>query len=223
MVYRKRFYRRRRSTFPRRRTFRRKYGFRRKYPKRSLTSRVYTFKRIVTQDIYYTTNISAGIFTFTLNSLPNSSEFTGLFDMYRIKKVTITMRSHSQAAETGTSITGTGKQGGTLYYAVDKTDTTLFSTMAEVQQYQNVRSFQIGNTKQHSISLFPAYQKELYKTVVTSGYGPGYGWVNTADSNLPHYGVKWYWLPVNYDPTNNYSCGAISFTIKYMLQMKNVK
>lgn len=85
------------------------------------------------------TNLGQGVGAwFTLNDLLNATEFTGLFDQYRIDRVTIKLipMVHMQVLD-GTAVAPVNP--GMIYHAVDYDDANNPTNAAYMQQYQNTK------------------------------------------------------------------------------------
>jgi len=95
-------------------------------------------------------NPSVGIFNFSLNDLPNSTEFSTLFQMYKINKVKITWRP--EYTELTDAALVSNAVNVNFNSAIDPSGNTPL-TVADVLQYQSCQS--TGITKQHSRSLSP--------------------------------------------------------------------
>lgn len=221
MVYRKRTYGRRRKFTYRRKTRYRPKSYR-KFKKSRSTTRAFISKRFVKGSFNLQTATSTGTFAFTLNAVPNYTEFTNLFDKYRIVKATINFRSNSQPQACGLTAAGTttGYGGGTFYYVTDYDDADAI-TLNDIEQYPGRRSFLIGDQKAHTITCYPAFAKQIYQSAIATGYGPGRGYVDCTYPNIPHFGVKWFWQPYAIDPVTPQPVAVLNWDITYVLAFKD--
>lgn len=163
------------------------------------TSSLHRFTRsfvgsvITGNDVSYATNAAL---TMTLSGLPNYAEFTALYDQYRITGVKIRwiLRRDPTQATTAANKDVYPK----LAIARDHTDSNTPASAAELLEYSNSKYRQLTPDKDtYSIFVKPSVQMVSYKTAVTSGYTPKWGqWLSTADSTVPHYGLKWNIEPV---------------------------
>lgn len=180
--------------------------------KKLINSNVHKFNRT----IFYNGAISGstvvdtfGAQYFRLVDIPNYTEFTNLFDMYRIDAVKITFMPRGNSAEVGTN------QGLVKFFSViDYDDITTPTAINDLLQYENLK---VTNTaKNHSRTIRPKLAKAMYQTAIGTAYGAGTGWVDCANPTVPHYGLKWalQQLPAG---TQN-----IDIMLKFYMSFKNV-
>lgn len=138
---------------------------------------------------------AAGAMSFSLNALPNSSEFTSLFDQYKIMKVKLRFIPFGDNVNLPIStMTGTSSlmsPGGPLITAIDYDDTTAPTSAADLLQYQASRVTPVP--KPLSMTIRPKFAAEIYRSGLATGYGARSGWLDTANADVPHYGIK-YWM-----------------------------
>lgn len=179
-------------------TSRRKRSFKRKYRKyKSAATRPLVVKRFIKTNIALSTSPGGGVFQFTLNDLPNASEFIAMFDAYKIIKATVTLRPNVQPAVVGLPFSGsdTPKAGGEFYWYKDYDDAGNPTSIAEVNQVPDRKVFSIVDQKTHKMTIYPCYSKSVFSSVTATGYGPGRGWLDLTYPSVPHYGIKWWWQP----------------------------
>lgn len=95
-------------------------------------------------------NPSVGIFNFSLNDLPNSSEFSSLFQVFKIMKVTLVWRP--EYTELTDAALVSNAVNVNFNSAIDPSGNTP-ANVDSVLQFQNCRS--TGITKEHSRSFVP--------------------------------------------------------------------
>lgn len=95
-------------------------------------------------------NPSVGIFNFSLNDLPNSTEFSSLFQVFKILKVTMVYRP--EYTELTDAALVSNAVNVNFNSAVDPSGNTP-ANVDSVLQFQNCKS--TGITKQHSRSFTP--------------------------------------------------------------------
>lgn len=156
-------------------------------------------------------------FTFKLSDLVQASEFTRLFDSYRITGVKMTM-----APLTNSDITVNPSYK--VMTAIDLDDDNT-PTVAEMIQRSNVsiRTVTSGGNNPQVFTKFcrPRYLTQIYETGVTTGYGQGARkqWLDCADPAIPHYGIKVVW---DTDPNLNYEViWQLYFT--YFIEFKSLR
>ncbi len=146
--------------------------------------KVYTFQRTyLVGGLNGSTTIDQfGALNFTLNNFPNASEFTSLFDQYRLLQVSVNFVPVSSAQALAP-----------LYTVIDYDDSTLPTSLNDLLQYQSLQMTQSGQF--HSRTLTPQFDMAAYSGAFTS-YAlsvPGQ-WVDVASPSVQWYGIK-YCLP----------------------------
>lgn len=209
---------------------------------RSISNRPHLFKRIGFRTLVYSNNTSTltttnndngfsigtpfsdsvtGTFgvgfshSFKLSQMVNSSEFTSLFDKYKICKIVWTLMFQvNQAPLNGNSVLPI------IHMCADDDDVTVPTALGEIQQRQNCKRRVLGNTVMLKYTFRPKIAASVYNTALSSGYAVKSGYINTDYPDVPHYGIKGIinnlWLTTN----NN-----VAFTIEptYYLALKEVK
>lgn len=185
MAFRSRPRRRRATTKPRR--FR-KPGMRRALNKRQ---NVYNYKRSVyTQAFATATNAGNQIgFAPLLSNLPGVTDFTTLYDQYMIKKIVFKLIPRG----TDTSIVGgTTNVGFNIHSAIDFDDVNPPTGPNDLLQYQSYRM-----TPAHRV-LTRVWTPKTNAGVVNNagtiipGAPKAYQWLDIAQTNIPHFGLKMY-------------------------------
>ena len=182
MPYR-RTYRRRRTTRRPMRRLRRRIRTRRPLL-RSL--RVHHFKRTValSQINSSNTGLVAGGLAFTLGQLPNFSEFTGLYDMYRINKIAIKF----VPAYNSSSVGVVAEYAPNFHTVIDATDASTPGSLNDLLQYGNHRM--TCGTQTHLRVFTPASLDYVNATGFSSvPFNPTWKqWLSTANAN-----VEFFW------------------------------
>jgi len=151
-------------------------------------------------------------FEFKLSDLYSYSEFTTLFDKYKLTRaqVFIQMVNNPDGAFTlnGSGAVGTGNACNfypKMWYIADHDDSSTTS-IAAIKERVGVKMCVIKPNVIKKISVKPACAVQLYKTALTSGYGPKFGqYIDMANSDVPHYGLKCVFDPLGLDPLQTYS------------------
>jgi hypothetical protein len=124
-------------------------------------------------------------FSFQLNDLANVTAFTNLYDQYRIVKVEMWAR-HNQLVNSSDS-SNTIKNA--LFVASDHDDTTLWTSVTQAYQYQDVRH--CGFNEDMTFTVNPRVALAAYNgTFVGYANLPSTTWLDCATANVQHYGVK---------------------------------
>jgi len=181
--------RKRTSTAARRRT-RRKYA---RVPRRMsrLSNNVHHFKRTCELAPAIVANSVAAVFgsiQFTLGMLPNVSEFTALYDQYRINKIKVVL----VPALTGLD----GNPQSTSYYMpnfhsiLDYDDSNAPTALSQLMEHPNYR--RTRGQRDHKRYFTPAVAAEIYQSGVSTSYSQKFKqWLDLASTSVPHYGLKY--------------------------------
>lgn len=124
-----------------------------------------------------------GAFSFKLSDLPDYTEFTNLFDEYMIYSIRLFFRPNAI-----TSVESTSYNDPWFIYAVDKDDSSAPTTYDTLMQYPGVRI--TSALRRHTIRFRPRFSIEIYNGV-TSAYGSRVGYIDCANTAVPHYGFKY--------------------------------
>jgi len=122
---------------------------------------------------------------FALSSLPSYTDFTSLFDQYRILEVILTFMPYSNSAVTTTV---SSAFPGLIATWMDFDDANLPANIAEGQQYDSYQ--RNAGTEPFARVIKPKSAVASYSGTFTS-YDSVYGkWHDAASSGVQHYGLK---------------------------------
>lgn len=153
-----------------------------------------------------------GTMSFTLSDTPTPTDFTSLFDQYRIQQVRVEFIPLS--APFGASTTATNLPY--LITAIDYDDNST-TTAAALQQYSNAQV--VYNQEYTQRTLTPRFALSAYSGVFGSfALAPVGEWIDAASPSVQYYGVKWATTPVSV-VSGSYQLYAIVCT--YMIQCRN--
>lgn len=142
---------------------------------------VYKFSRVIEERFDISTdgiNPSLTAFVFTLDTLPDYTDFTRLFDMYRITKVEIDwVPEYTELTDAALVSNAVNVRFNST---VDLTDASAPASVDEVLQYQQLLSS--GITKPHKRVWQP--------TFLMGGFVPCSCWLPTSAPSERHYGLK---------------------------------
>lgn len=185
-------YRPKRRTIPRNK----RYG-RRRYNK--VRQPVQYFKRTFrVGDLIASYNAATGVtspiqnaISFNLSQVPNSGEFTSLFDQYCIKGIKVKVQpllteGIASAVSGSTNVWGFPK----LSTVIDYDDTTVPATEDVLLQYASLR--QTGAFKEHKRYIKPKVRIASLDTggVVSATGTKSNQWISTSTPVVPHFGLK---------------------------------
>lgn len=136
-----------------------------------------------------TVSDTVGTLTFNLSQLDNYTEFTNLFQRFRICAVKLKIIPYYTGNDANP--TGTIYVMPNIHSVVDYDDSGTPANLAELLQYSNHKMTRGG--KIHGRYIKPAVQTATYETALTSAYSPKWKvWLSTDDFATPHYGFKYF-------------------------------
>ena len=177
-------------------------------------------------DVARTEAAAVGLFrTFSLNDIRQVSSYSGIFEYYKIDKIVVTFRYKTGGLApalnpNSTSLASLANEvNPMLIFKVDHNDVTA-DTISELKDSMRTRKKVLTNDNpEFSITLKPALQEEIYKSAVTTAYGPKWGqWLPMADVTAPHFGLKVYAIGNDYASA---TMGKILVTYKTYFTCKN--
>lgn len=129
----------------------------------------------------------------TAAMLNNFAALTSVFDTYRINKYIVDFVPYGEQVFNTPSATNSvpSTSGVTpLATVIDEDDTTALGSLNSLYEYGTVK-YRMGG-KQHRRVVYPKTLVQLYESAVTSGYSAkGKQWIDMANDDVPHLGVKW--------------------------------
>jgi hypothetical protein len=123
---------------------------------------------------------------FNLTNVPGYTDFTNLYDEYKITGVKTTF-SFSNNSSDMTNLNATGIPE--IYTACDWDDGVPVTAISDLTQYQSFKHRRLD--KDVSVFTRPRAQCMLYEGLASTAYGTYYGWVDCNDDMTPHYGLKY--------------------------------
>lgn len=175
----------------------------------SQKDRVYTFSRkyVGTPITPSTTVDQAGALNFQLTNFPDATEFTSLFDQYRIVQITVEFLSLT-----------TGPYVSPLTSIIDYDDSNAVASLNELLEYQTAMTTTAGAN--HTRTLTPHVTSAVYSGAFTSfAVAPNSLWIDCANANVQYYGLKYY-FPALSGGTNTV---LYNVYISGILQFKRVR
>lgn len=141
-----------------------------------------TFKGNFTGNI---TTVYNQALTFSITDLVNSSEFTALFDQYRIDEVTLKFTlGYDPSALTTNAIFPR------MWSVIDYDDSNTPADSNELRQRAKTKYTVLNPNKTYTFKLRPATLTQTYINGVQTGYKPEWNkWIDIA-SPVPFYGMK---------------------------------
>lgn len=154
---------------------------------------------------------------FFLSQLPNYTEFTNLYDQYKISRIKVKFiyTANSQNVTTAAAITALPN----LLTVIDNNDSAALSTSGDYCQY---RSFKIRRLdKPCSVYFKPQFDIAAYSGAFTS-YAQKTGWIDSNSPNVKHYGLKFAVDPMFYGAGANVT-GRIQCILTYYIKCRHPK
>lgn len=152
-------------------------------------------------------------------ALPNVSEFSNLFDQWRLKSVIVRCdfaSGYSNSASTPIILPN-------LYYVSDYDDPG-DCTIEDMLQYPQVQvhNFYRNGYEPFQVSLSPKPLVDVAGSGISTGYGPlpVAPWLRTSNMSLPHYGLK---IALDWMGKVQTSDVQMVITIWYNLEFTNPK
>jgi len=152
------------------------------------------------------------------SAITNYTEYTQLFDSYRIRKVEISMfyNSNSSALGPGTSLP--------VISIANDYDDVGSTGLESLMQYESYRTIQFGNNTRNGLvkhQLKPKVQSLVETTAGTAiAMNPSNPWLDCNNGTVLYCGVKG-----NFDNMNigSASTGFVTFYVKYFVEFKNTR
>lgn len=196
-----------RAAYIRRRLMRRR-------PFRRIAQPVQYFKRTTYTTNWLATNTGLDMFknlTIKLDDVPAHTEFTNLYDQYKIAKVVATLIPKFNSVDPlNPSSIVVPPTWSVLDY-----DGTFPTTENAMLQYQNLH--QIPGMRWHKRVFRPRFLTEQYNGLTTA-YSPKTGFIDCNYASVPHYGATFMSLPTGGEAVYGYDLKVV-----YYLAFKNVR
>lgn len=162
-----------------------------------------------------TTTASGNAINFQLGFIPSPTDFTTLYDQYKILaiKMQLVPRFTNAIVATG----GTNQILGNIWSVIDYDDTNTPTAVTELLQYQNCKRTRMDK-------IHTRYIKPRYNPPVTGGQvvqtPTRNEWIDIANANVPHNGIK-FWFDQIAGPAGTQL--SFDLIVKYYFCCKNVR
>lgn len=214
---------------------RRRFGGVRTLKKAKISRNLHHFTRFaanpVTNTCTSTDNPFAAVFTFNDMSVP--SDFTTLYDRYKITMVQARIQlvnnpdsywgpNPSTYDQTTAGVQGRSNWFPKFWYCKDYDDGQT-ETVDQLRQRAGTKFFVLRPNKVYKINIRPAILAQTYQTSVSTGYAPKWNqWIDAGNTDVPHYGMKYNIDTLGLDPQNNYPF-TVRIEYKFWFSMKDVR
>jgi hypothetical protein len=128
-----------------------------------------------------------GAITHQFNDLPNASAWVALFDRYRFLGVKTTFQQSGLQMNTSSAAYSVAQ----FVSVVDFDDSTPYTALSTMQRAATAATHLVS----YSIirHYLPRSVSPVYISLTVTGYmeNDPMSWIDLANGNIPHYGVKW--------------------------------
>lgn len=121
---------------------------------------------------------------FTLGDLPDVTDFTALYDQYKISKIEVKWLPRGNSSDVGSS-----GNISRFFSVIDRDDDAVPSSIDQLTQYESLKV--TPTTATHARSFKPSMRLETATGLGTTAntiVGPK--WIDVTNTNVKHYGVK---------------------------------
>lgn len=199
-----------------RRVKRSKYSTTKRYSVKS--GIVHRFTRTVLSILTVASSPAAAGMTFKLSDLPNYSEYTALYDQFRIDKVIVTFEPvYTDWSGSKSTADTQNFYLPSIYTCLDYDDANSPLAVDDILQYSTEKHGRFIGI--HKRILTPSILVQNYETDVSTAYTPAFRrWVSSTDPTTRHFGLK-YWI----DTPGSTMVVTFRLFVKYFLSMKGFK
>lgn len=153
--------------------------------------------------------------TFRLDELEQYTDFTGLFDQYKIVSCKVKVQSTFFAS------TQTSTPVPFIDYIQDHDDNTMPS-LSLMRQKMGVTTKYFGSRSNVTMGVRPKLATQVYDGLTTAYAVPGKNpWLNASHPSVPHYGIKGILRNVFLPATVNTS--PLTWDISYGVALKDIQ
>lgn len=125
---------------------------------------------------------STGQITISLSLFPDFTDFTSLFDVYRITHVRVTFTPIQQNVLSAAA---------RFFTVIDYDDANVLPSAGAAEEYDTCQVSTIDNSSCVTRVFRPKYALAAYSGVFTSFAQSSGQWLDAASSTVAHYGLKW--------------------------------
>jgi len=200
----------------------------------SLNTHSFSRYTAATNSVIDSTELDVG-YEFKFSDMVAFSEFSNLFDRYKIDRVVQTFQLvNNPDATYALNVLGTANTNAATSYV---NSTNFYPKMWYIHDYDDSNAESIGTLKERvgvkcrilqpnkviKISTKPAIAIQTYKTALTAGYGPKWGqYIDMQTTDVPHYGLKVAFDTNAQDPTDT-APFRVRVETKYYFTCKDVR
>lgn len=162
--------------------------------------------------------------------MANYTDWTVLFDQFRIDAVDIEMIYNHTVGPAGQDVGGgnNAQVSMPIIYSCEDHDDMNASTQNIMVQRSGLKTFQVGNAaavgNKMKWRVYPTPLETVWQTSILSGYerGSNKKWQNTAYPGTQYYGTK-HFIDMIHNTGGNIVAGYMHFTFTYHISFRDVK
>lgn len=159
-----------------------------------------------------------------LNAVPNYTEFTALFDYYRIKGIHIKVIYTNNVANSSSAVGGAAQAIAlpTMQCMYDNDDGNAPTTEGELLQRPGVKLLTLGTNGPINLYVKPKYANQILTDagVQPAGIGASRDWLDGNFPGIPHFGYKFWLTPW---AATALQSGYFQFFFTYDLEFKGMR
>lgn len=187
-------------------------------PKEKIANQIHAFKRVGA--IENISVIGAGgahrAYNFTLDVLPNFSEWVNLYDSYKINMIVLRIEpTFTEVNMTNPQLLNTKM----IRVVHDFDDSTLLTNENDYFEYGNMKSYPAN--KPFKVILYPKVAAEIFRSIIATSYEQRKSpWLDLSPNGatIPHYGIKMFFSYMGVDDSLQFRVLAT-----YYVQMRQTK
>lgn len=163
--------------------------------------------------------------SFKLSDVAGYTDFTTLYDMYRIRAVAVHITPSYAPSDISPNNVNTTTWNTKCAVAIDYDDVTAPASLGELRQYDNCKMIwmNISQGKPTVMYFTPACAPEIFNSGISTGYGVSWGkWIDCSNPDIPHYGLK-FALSSGFTLTNADIGFGVTIEVKYYLEFKTTR
>ena len=164
--------------------------------KRKLPLNYHQFTRYSDAVTTTTTSVTEQLtYQFQLTDVIQYTEFTTLFDQYKIRMVEFHIQMISNPDATWLTNDATASANNTVnfypkFWYIKDYDGGGSDSLSEIKQRVGVKFIVMKPNKTYIIMLQPKVLVQTYKTLTSTGYGPKSMFIDCSSPDVPHYGLN---------------------------------
>lgn len=133
-------------------------------------------------------------YSFSLSDVLSYTEFTSLFDQYKITMVEFKIQMISNPNSTMDMNNISGSYNTVNWYPkfwyIRDYDGGGSESLSAIKERVGVKFFVMRPNKEYTIKIRPKVLVQTYKTLTSTGYAPKPMFLDCADTTVPHYGLN---------------------------------